>query len=118
MKLNQDTEIRSIEELDIEIPNWIDQAITVGDIQAIVQGGCASGAYMKAVTYYDALNTMRDHGDEVLDFIEGNVDLKELIQNQDGISWAGLACLFLSYGVELWALGVDQELEGLEDLED
>lgn len=44
-----------VADLGIEVPRWIDQDISPNDIAAICQGGCASGAYMPAVTYYQAL---------------------------------------------------------------
>jgi len=34
-------------------PAWIVNELTPYDLAAINQGGCASGAYMPAVTYYD-----------------------------------------------------------------
>ena len=39
--MKEDIKIHS---LDLEVPNWINQAITVGEVEAINQGGCASGA--------------------------------------------------------------------------
>ena len=52
--------------VDIEVPGWIDQDISPQNIAAIVQGGCASGAYMPAVTYHQALETMSEYGDDIL----------------------------------------------------
>jgi hypothetical protein len=40
------------------VPDWVQSDISPYDVAAIVQGGCASGAYMPAVTYYTARNTM------------------------------------------------------------
>lgn len=92
----------TLEELGFEVPAWLETDITVGDLGNIVQGGCASGAYMPAVTYYQALMTMFEHGDAVLDYIEErHGGLPELPQP---VSWAGLATHFLSVAVELWAL--------------
>ena len=51
------------------VPNWIEQDITHADIAAIVQGGCASGAYMPAVTYATAAAVMAEHGDDVLQYL-------------------------------------------------
>ena len=48
---NTGTPLNEIDGLDIDVPGWIDQDITPADVAAIVQGGCASGAYMPAVTY-------------------------------------------------------------------
>jgi len=83
-------------------PEWITQPLTPYDIAAIEQGGCASGAYMPAVTYYEANKTMSKHGDEVLDYIER--ELGEVPPNPDFVdrSWSGLACYYLSMAVELF----------------
>jgi len=55
---------------DIDVPEWIDQDISPSTVAAIVQGGCDSGAYMPAVTCSEALETMNEHGDDVLDYIQ------------------------------------------------
>lgn len=100
----------------IDVPDWIESDITCSDIAAIVQGGCASGAYMPAVTYYRAVQTMAEHGDEVLEFIESN--LCELPTIPAGESWSGIAVFFLSYAVELWASGIEDELSAAIDAAD
>lgn len=86
----------------VEVPEWIEQDITAADVEAINQGGCASGAYMPAVINYKAARTMAEHGDAVLDYIESH--LGELPQPPSGESWSGMACFFLSYAVEVWAI--------------
>lgn len=96
----------------LTVPDWIDQDITPCDVASIVQGGCASGAYMPAVTYYQALETMQKHGDDVLQYIQDNVG--ELPKPSDDISWSGLAVFYLSYAVDLWACGAESELENVE----
>jgi hypothetical protein len=100
---------RPIAELDIDVPAWIKQDITGADVAAICQGGCASGAYMPAVTYHSALTTMGEHGDDVLQFIEDSMG--ELPTPPEGVSWSGLACHYLSTAVELWASSVEDEAE-------
>ena len=83
---------------DYTQPDWIDP-LSPYDIAAINQGGCASGAYMPAVTYHQALATMHEHGDDVLQFIEDSYgDLPEI---PNGTPWAGIACFYLSIAVEL-----------------
>ena len=84
-----------------EIPAWIDQNITPYDIAGICEGGCASGAYMPAVVYDQALDTMGRHGDAVLDYLEDA--LGELPAPTARESWSGMASHFLSAAVELWA---------------
>jgi hypothetical protein len=95
--------------LDIAVPAWIEQDIAASTIASIVQGGCASGAYMPAVTYYDALRTMSEHGDDVLQFLQDY--LGELPAPRSDESWSGMACHYLSYAVELWAGDVMLQLE-------
>jgi len=98
---NNEKPISEIDGHNIEIPAWIDRDISTYDIASICQGGCASGAYMPAVTYHQALKTMSDHGDDVLQYIEDN--LGEMPQPKKGESWAGMACFYLSCAVEIWA---------------
>lgn len=109
---NTETAITEIPGHDITVPDWIDQDISPSDVAAICQGGCASGAYMPAVTYHQALKTMSEHGDDVLQYIEDA--LGEIPQPKKGESWAGMACFYLSSAVELWASSVEGELERLE----
>ena len=100
-----------VSELGIDVPRWIDQDITPCDVAAICQGGCASGAYMPAVTYWQALETMNEHGDDIFEYIEVVTgDLMCLIKSEISCSWAGMACSFVSYAVELWASIVEDEI--------
>jgi len=92
----------------VDVPVYIDKDITGCTVASIIQGGCASGAYMPAVTYYDARQTMSEHGDTVLQAIEDNYG--ELPQPQAGESWSGMAVFYLSCAVELWAHGIEDEL--------
>ena len=94
---------------DISVPRWIEQDITVQDVAAILQGGCASGAYMPAVTYHEAVATMSAHGDDVLQYIQDAMG--ELPKPRDDESWSGMAVHYLSAAVELWASSVESELE-------
>ena len=92
-------------------PEWIVNELTPYDLAAINQGGCASGAYMPAVTYYQANKTMADHGDDVLEFISDN--LGELPNPDSDMDWTGRACFYLSLAVELFC----QSHSDLEDWE-
>jgi hypothetical protein len=86
----------------IAVPRWIEQDITVADVVAITEGGCASGAYMPAVTYHSALRTMSDYGDEVLDYLnDSGMDASLAVANSSG--WSGMVCDLLSAAVEAWA---------------
>lgn len=98
---------------DIEIPRWIEQDISPQDVASIVQGGCASGAYMPAVTYHQAIATMSEHGDDVLQYIQDAMG--ELPKPNDDVSWSGMACFYLSYAVELWACSNEPEIERLAE---
>jgi hypothetical protein len=93
----------------IDVPEWIDQEITPSTIAAIVQGGCESGAYMPAVTYWDASQTMSEFGDEVLQTVVDS--LGDLPKLPEDVSWSGIAVHFLSMAVDLWATSAEQELE-------
>ena len=99
------------------VPRWIEQDISPSQVADILQGGCASGAYMPAATYYDARETMNKHGDDVLQYIE---DVYGTVQAVFGLeySWSSMACSHLSMAVELWAGSVEDELRtALEEKE-
>ena len=115
-KTIKDFENMLINDLEIDVPRWIEQDIEVNQVRAIIQGGCSSGAYMPAVTYYQALKTMSEHGDEVLESLDGNIELGAEFLGQ---SWSGMAVYLLSCAVELWASYIENQLEEIEnDLED
>ena len=97
-----------VTDYEINVPRWIDQDISPYDIVSINQGGCASGAYMPAVTYHQALKTMAEHGDDVLSYIEECYG--EIPQPKAGESWSGMACYYLSIAIELWASSIEDEL--------
>jgi hypothetical protein len=103
------TDETTIDALGFVVPNWIEQDITVGDVIAITEGGCASGAYMPAVTYRSALRTMNEYGDEVLYFIhECGMDASLIVATAGG--WAVMACDLLSAAVEAWAFDTAHSL--------
>ena len=95
-----------------EQPKWITEALTPADIAAINQGGCASGAYMPAVTYFQAVETMSEHGDDVLQYIQDQYG--EIPKPKDDESWSGIACFYLSLAVELFCL-MNEDLEDWEN---
>lgn len=84
--------------------------LDLSDIQAIQQGGCASGAYMPAVTYWQASKTMAEHGDDVLEYIVDQWG--ELPTPDNDLSWSGIAVLYLSTAVEIWCAQFD--LDGVD----
>ena len=115
-KTIKDFEDMLINDLEIDVPRWIEQDIEVNQVRAIIQGGCSSGAYMPAVTYFTARQTMNEYGDEVLESLDGNIELGAEFLGQ---SWSGMAVYLLSCAVELWASYIENQLEEIEnDLED
>jgi hypothetical protein len=68
---------------------------------------------MPAVTYYKAIATMAEHGDEILTYIQEC--LGELPAINNDTSWSGLACFYLSFAVELWASEIEDELYDMID---
>ena len=105
-----------VRDLGIDVPAWIDSDIDAATIAAIARGGCASGAYMPAVTYHQALATMSEHGDAVLQYVEDVCG--DLPVPPQPLSWSGLACHYLSTAVELWAASVEEEVSDALDAAD
>lgn len=83
-----------------DFPAWIEE-LSPADIAAINQGGCDSGAYMPAVTYSTAVETMSQHGDEVMEYLTWN-DYFESPTPPSDASWSQRCCFFLSAAVELF----------------
>ena len=98
-----------IETLGVSQPLWVEYGLSPNDIVAIYQGGCASGAYMPAVTYHKALNTMHEYGNDVLEYLEDS--LGKIPQPVAGSSWPGIAVFYLSMAVELFAANVIDEID-------
>ena len=86
---------------DLEIPAWIEQDITVCTVRAICQGGCASGAYMPAVMYFEAKQAMAQHGEDIFDFITDR--LGDYGLDNDCTSYGMKCSAWVSAAVELWA---------------
>jgi hypothetical protein len=80
-------------------PAWIKNDLTPRDIAAVNNSGCDSGAYVGAVIYNQAVETMSEHGDDVMEYIE---DAGLELRTPEGVSWSQTACHYLSIGVELW----------------
>ena len=102
----------------VDAPAWIDSGITLGDIIAIADHGCASGAYMPAVTYYEAKRTIGMWGDEITDYIggEGCYSCSEILQNASAEeSYSRMCCALLSFAVELWCHRHYDEAQSLLD---
>lgn len=98
-----------VTELEVDVPAWMDQDVSPTDIAAIVQ-------YMPAVTYHEALETMRQHGDEVFTYLEERDLLELALENvpESSRSWAGLASHFVSTAVEAWANALADDTDFLQ----
>ena len=90
------------------VPRWVEE-LTGGQVAAVCQGGCASGAYMPAVTYHEARTIMGEHGDDVLEYLEKTHG--ELPIPPDSSSWSGIAVHYLSNAVDLWCCMVHDDIE-------
>jgi len=104
----------SVTKFGIELPEWLEYDLDCADIHAITHGGCESGAFMPAVTYHIANDTMAKHGDTILEYIE---DCLGELPDVTGQSWSGMAVLFFSTAVELLASDIEARLEEIEDSE-
>lgn len=104
---------REVRSFGIDVPEWVEQDIDTGTVAGVCEGGCASGSYMPAVTYYTARETMGQHGDEVLQFIQDHYG--ELPQPSADESWSGIAVFYLSIAVELWCSNVAEDLDTDDD---
>lgn len=99
----------SISEFGFKQPEWITEDLDCSQVMAIIEGGCDSGSYMPACIYGQALTTMDDHGDDVLEYIDDT--LGELPSPPKDSGWSQLACFYLSYAVELYCSSIQEELE-------
>lgn len=98
----------------VEVPVWIDQGIYCYDVAAICQGGCESGAYMPAVTYYEAQKIMNEHADSVIRFLE-NQGYEKAEFDFSNQTWGCFCVQLLSLAVDTWAYSIAEELaEALE----
>ena len=92
-----------------EVPDWVSPGVDPSTVAAIVQGGCASGAYMPAVTYFDAQNTMREAGNDVTAYL-AEQGCEDLTYAPDKEAWSEFCCRVLSCAVESWAVQAEDEL--------
>lgn len=104
-----------LEDLDIDLPEWLEacKVYEPEDVDAISYGGCASGACMPAVTYWQANEIMSEHGDDVLDYIEEQ--LGEVPKPPNDTGWRGIAVFYLSSAIELWCHAVADQLNDMDD---
>jgi hypothetical protein len=102
-------DLDNIDGYDNDQPIWLQAMGGIDDTEelaAIIQGGCASGAFMPAVSYYTATRIMSDHGDDILNYIDSVYG--EIPSPQSGESWSGMAVYYCSMAVELWCSEQEQ----------
>lgn len=93
--------IRSMQDID-----------EVSELQAILQGGCASGAYMPAVTYFSALECMNEHYEEIEEILNDYCD--QYVFDPQSQSWASFATELVSAAVEIWVMQFADTLDGVD----
>ena len=85
----------------IEVPRWIDKDITGYQVIEVTRHGCASGAYMPAVTYHTALHTLSEEFPWMENYLE-QCGWDELAIDVMKHGWAHTAVQVLSIAVECW----------------
>ncbi len=75
---------------------------SIAELQEIQQGGCKSGAYMPAVTYHTALDTMANHSDSVEQWC-GDCFPEGIVFYPETETFGGFAVKLVSVAVEEWA---------------
>ena len=101
-----------LEDVTTNQPEFIKSMGTIDSIygiRSIQDGGCASGAYMPAVTYYTAVECMNEHYSEIEDILEdafcGNWPVFDISKE----NWRGFAVKLVSMAVEVWVNRFDLE---------
>ena len=87
--------------IDLIVPDWLDEDFSPYDMAGVYHGGCASGSYMPAVTYWQAKETMAHYGEKIWEYLQDHYVLDNNILNLD-TSWGNLLCNIVSMAVELW----------------
>lgn len=103
-------------------PEWLEYLGAIEDhytVENIIQVGCCSGAYMPAVTYYQALGLYNsDYGDEVqevaMEFL-AEIDSYEGLIEAMQHGKANLAAFLASTAVESWVSSLYSELEDMKE---
>ena len=110
---NQGERYVHVDDPKVSIPEWIDKEqltevtssfIDLQTVAGIDELGCASGMYMPAVLYHKAAETMREHGDDIIAYVEHNrkEHCEEEMTIPPGTSWDGIAVMYVSLAVEYW----------------
>lgn len=84
---------------------------SIREIKSILCGGCAGNAH-PSVFYHEASRHMAEHGDDVLEYIEGVYG--EIPQPKKGISWGELSSFYLTLAIETWCIQFGEILDGVD----
>lgn len=98
-------------------PSWIKHMGVIEDVselKAILEDGCASGAYMPAVTYSTAWDTFCLYGDDIVDFLTDHYwdDVIEFDLRSE--TNQGFAVKLCSLAVELWVMQFADVIDAVE----
>jgi len=88
---------------------YMDRIVSISTMQAILQDGCASGAYMPAVEYHTAKACLFEMHDSIEDWA-GDM---EIVFNPLEDSVASFAALLCSAAVENWCYQYSEILENV-----
>jgi len=86
----------------------------VAELVAIYEGGCASGAYMPAVTYHIALSCMNECATSVEDMLEDSYQSEITFDFSSG-GWVNLASDMCSRAVEAYVSQFSDIIDVLQD---
>ena len=98
-------DLRDLQDRFNDQPEFIKeiQVIDWNDAQAILQGGCASGAYMPAVTYQTAQAILNQYSDSIeAVFEEFGYGERQITWDITEDTFAGFCVKVVSMAVELW----------------
>ena len=100
-------------------PDWLvfmSRIDSIEEIASILEGGCASGAYMPAVTYHTANKCVNEHGEDMLEYIHNKCDLKLKDLVTDKVeTFNDLNTTICSMCVENWCYSFSSVIEILKD---
>ena len=109
-----------VQDFDIDVPFFVKFDIdadgetvrqpTAQDVAAIYHGGCSSGAWMPAVTYYTAGRNIAENAREIEEYLDAaGIEIEK--GAHDDIMM--VAVRMVSTAVSVWAERVHEELVGL-----
>ena len=101
----------------IEIPDWVEQDITLDTCKSIAKYGCEGDQYGPGFLHYEATQVMTRYGSKVFEYIYETLGEMPKLSEDNLRSWGSLACHYVSTAVELWASQFT-DLEEEEEEED